>query len=111
VWSICEEHNDASFIRSLRSIPPVKSGQLFIDARYSKWEIYDAVSNLHIQRYYRAKENNNKDLAVEVIQKILSICNIISVATEADSRVLIPCQKGIREMCGKNRYDPSLSRL
>ena len=111
VWSICEEHNDASFIRSLKSIPPVKSGQLFIDARYSKWEIYDAVSNLYIQRFYKAKENNDKDLAVEVIEKISSILNIISDASEAESTVAISHAKGTREMRGKNHYDPSLSKL
>ncbi len=111
VWSICEEHNDASFIRSLKSIPLVKSGQLFIDARYSKWEIYDAVANLYIQRYYKAKEDNDKALAVEVIEKISSILTIISDATETESRVVIPRQKGIKRMRGKNHYDPSLSRV
>jgi hypothetical protein len=111
VWSICEEHNEASFIRSLPSIPPVKSGQLFIDARYSKWGIYDAVANLYIQRYYKAKEEKNVDLAVEVIEKISSILNIISDVSEAESTVLIPRQKGIKRMRGKNHHDPSLSKL
>jgi hypothetical protein len=111
VWSICEEHNDASFIRSLKSIPPVKSGQLFIDARYAKWEIYDAVSNLYIQRYYKAKENNDKALADEVIKKISSILNLITDATESESTVVIPHRKGTRESRGKNPYDPSLSKL
>lgn len=111
VWSICEEHNDASFIRSLPSIPSVESGQLFIDARYSKWGIYDGVSNLYIQRYYKAKEENDVDLAVEIIAKISSILNIISDATETESTVVIPHRKGTRELRGKNHYDPSLSKL
>ncbi len=80
-------------------------------ARYAKWEIYDAVANLYIQRYYKAKEDNDKALAVEVIEKISSISTIISDAAETESRVVIPRQMGIKRMRGKNHYDPSLSRV
>ena len=111
VWSICKEHNDGSFIKGLRWIPSDVSGQLFIDARYSKWDIYDAVANLYIQRYYWAKKDNDKALAAEIIEKTSSILNIISDATETESTVVIPHRKGTRELRGKNPYDPSLSKL
>jgi hypothetical protein len=111
VWSICKEHNDGSFIKGLRRIPSDVSGQLFIDARYSKWDIYDAVANLYIQRYYKAKEEKNEDLANEVNEKISSVLNIISNCSETKSTIVIPRGKGTRKLQGKNRYDPSLSKL
>ena len=113
VWSICAEHNDKTngFIKRIRQIPPDNSGQLFIDIRCCKREIYDAVSNIRIQQYYSAFERGDLESAAYTIHMILALWTTIENEAPHHNMSVMPRQRGNREMRGKNHYDPSLSKL
>ena len=113
VWSICEEHNDETqrFIKYLEWIPAEISSQLFIDARYSKWEIYEAVSNINIQRFYAAARRSDADEANVVIGGTLGLLNAILQSGEPLNKGYSTRKKMRREIQGPKAYHPSKSKL
>ena len=113
VWSICAEHNDQTngFIKKIKKIPPCKPGQLQIDARWCTRELYDVVSNIRIQQYYAAYERGDLGSAARAKQMALGLWATIENEAPHHNMGVMPRQRGNREMCGKNHYDPSLSKL
>jgi hypothetical protein len=113
VWSICAEHNDETngFIKRIKQIPPSKPGQLHIEARWCKWELYDVVSNIRIQQYYAAYERGDIESAARAKQMALGLYTTIKNEAPQHNMSVMPHQRGIRVMRGKNHYDPSLSKL
>jgi hypothetical protein len=116
VWSICEKHNDAtqSFIKYQPSIPADISSQLFIDARYSKWDVYEAVSDINIQRFYAAARRRDDKEAKEanvVIGTTLALLNAIDDSPEPVNERHLKRKKIRRDFQGPNAYHPGLSKL
>ena len=113
VWAICEKHNDAtqSFIKYLPSIPADISTQLFIDARCSKWDVYEAVSDINIQRFYAAARRRDDKEANVVIGMTVALLNAIVQSTEPVVDNYPKRKKAQREMQGVNAYYPSKSKL
>jgi hypothetical protein len=113
VWSICAEHNDKTigFIKRIKQIPPSKPGQLHIDVRWCKWDLYDAVSNIRIQQYYAAYERGDLESAARVKQMALGLYATIKNEAPHHNVSVVRRQRGNREMHGKNHHDPSLSKL
>jgi hypothetical protein len=113
VWSICETHNDAtqSFIKYQPSIPENISSQLFIDARYSKWDVYEAVSDIKIQRFYAAARRRDDKEANVVIGTTLALLNTILDSPEPVNERHLKRKKTRRVFQGPNAYHPGLSKL
>jgi hypothetical protein len=113
VWAICEKHNDAtqSFIKYQPSIPTDISSGLFIDARYSKWDVYEAVSDINIQRFYAAARGRDDKEANVVIGATVALLNAIVQSTEPVVDNYPKRKKAQREMKGVNAYLPGLSKL
>ncbi len=113
VWSICAEHNDQTngFIKRIKQIPLSEPGQLHIEARWCKWELYDVVSNIRIQQYYAAYERGDLESAARVKQMALGLYTTIKNEAPHHNMSDMPRQRANREMRGKNHYDPSLSKL
>lgn len=113
VWSICEEHNDQTngFIKKIMQVPPNCSGQLRIDARYCIHETYDVVSNIRIAQYYAAFERGDLESAARVIHKTLALLTTISTKPSRHNMTVVSRGIGKREKRGKNRHEPSRSKL
>jgi len=113
VWAICEEHNDEtqSFIKYLPGIPADISSQLFIDARYSKWDAYEAVSNLDIQRFYSAAHRRDGQEANSAISNSLALLNAILQSGEPETKGPSKRKETCREKIGMRAYRPDLSKL
>jgi hypothetical protein len=113
VWSICEEHNDetASFIKYLPRVPADISTQFFIDARCSKWELYEAVSNLNIQRFYSAAHRRDDQEGAIATGNTLALLNAIVQSREPVVKNYPKRKKTRREIQGPNACHPSKSKL
>jgi hypothetical protein len=113
VWSICEKHNDEtqSFIKYQPSIPADISSQFFIDARCSKWDVYKAVSDINIQRFYAAARRRDDKEANVVIGTTLALLNSIVQSTEPVNERRLKRKKTRRVFQGPNAYHPGLSKL
>jgi hypothetical protein len=113
VWSICEEHNDEtqSFIKCLPGIPADISSQLFIDARCSKWDVYEAVSNFDIQRFYSAAHRRDGQGGNFAISNSLALLNAILQSGEIETKGSSKRKETCREKIGVRAYRPDLSKL
>jgi hypothetical protein len=113
VWAICEEHNDEtqSFIKYLPGIPADISSQLFIDVRYSKWDVYEAVCNLDIQRFYSAAQRRDGQEADSAISNSLALLNAILQSGEPETKGPSKRKESRREKIGVRAYRPDLSKL
>jgi hypothetical protein len=94
-------------IRLLR----LQFGQLFIDARYSKWDVYEAVSDFNIQRFYAAARRRDDKEANVVIGATVALLNAIVQSTEPVVENYPKRKKAQREMQGVNAHYPSKSKL
>ncbi len=113
VWAICEEHNDEtqSFIKHQPGISVEISSQLFIDARCSKWDVYEAVCNLDIQRFYSAANRKDGQEGNFAISNSLALLNAIIQSGEPVNKSYSTRKKIRREMQGPKAYHPSKSKL
>lgn len=113
VWSICAEHNDETvqFIKRSPSVSFNSSLEIFADARCTELEIYDAVANLAIARFYSGFYMGDTFRAALVVGQTLALfktvlkSNPLLEETEFRKRAVSKRSHGI------NAYFPNRSQL
>ncbi len=113
IWSICEYHNDQtqSFIKSLPVIQDDSSHELIICGERSKWDIYDAVSNLQIQRFYSSFSESDQQKASLLVRRTVILLDDTLGLDEPNSSQIFQSRSTRRDQVGPRAHQPFLSKI